>query len=199
MLRFLPDGRLDARWSIPTVGKSARNCVAVSGDSVYYASQFGQVWHFDSQGHLLATRQLPGLIVAGLAADPGGDTVYALSLTALYMVDPRGDTITPAPLSTASALRASNYTAMLAYPDRRLLLANVRSQRADLFCLGAGPCGGIGTQGDQPGQFEQMSALARDARANVYIADVSHRVVQRFDASGRVTAVYWGPDDDESE
>ncbi len=199
MLRFLPNGRLDARWPIPTVGKSSRNCVAVSGDSVYYASQFGQVWHYDSQGHLLATKQLPSLIVAGLAADPGGDTVYALSLTALYTVDPRGDTITTAPLSTAGALRASDYTAMLAYPDRRLLLANVRNQRADLFCPDAGPCGAIGAHGDQPGQFEQMSALARDARANVSIADVSHRVVQRFDASGRVTAIYWGPDDDESE
>lgn len=199
MLRFLPDGRLDARWPIPTAAKSSRNCVAVSGDSVYYASQFGQVWHFDTEGHLLATKQIPGLIVAGLAADPGGDTVYILSLTALYTVNPHSDAITPASLSTARALRASEYTAMLAYPDHRLLLANVRSQRADLFCPDAGLCGAIGTQGNQPGQFEQMSALARDAHANVYIADISHRVVQRFDASGRVTAVYWGPDDDESE
>lgn len=66
--------------------------------------------------------------MAGLAADPGGDTVYALALTALYTVDPRGDTITITTLTTAGALRASDYTAMLAYPDRRLLLANVRAQ-----------------------------------------------------------------------
>src|SRR5690348_7897777 len=199
MLRFLPDGRLDARWPIPTVGKSSRNCVAVSGDSVYYASQFGQIWHFDAQGHLLATKQLPGLIVAGLAADPSGDTVYALSLTTLYTVGPHGDTITPAPLSATGALRASDYTAMLAFPDRGLLVVNDGGQRADLLWPDTGLCGAIGAHGDQQGQLEQMSAVARDARANVYLADVSHGVVERFDASGRVTAVYWGPDDDESE
>jgi sugar lactone lactonase YvrE len=55
------------------------------------------------------------------------------------------------------------------------------------------------TSSDQPGQLGQLGGLAQDADGRIYVADVGHRVIQRFTASGHIDALYWSIEDDEAD
>jgi hypothetical protein len=55
------------------------------------------------------------------------------------------------------------------------------------------------TSSDLPGQLGQLGGLAQDADGRIYVADVGHRVIQRFSASGHIDALYWSIEDDEAD
>jgi sugar lactone lactonase YvrE len=75
-------------------------------------------------------------------------------------------------------------------------MANNTSLRVEVRCRDGSVCGAYGAasgqsqrHSDQPGQLGQLDGLAQDADGRIYVADVGHRVIQRFTASGHIDAL----------
>ena len=204
MLRFAADGRLVARWNLPQDYHPSLGCIATGpDDTLYLSDEHGIVSHLDANGHVLARWTLPEAIVGGISVSPDGATLYALTLTRVYRLDLRGAALASWPLPTVSGPLGRPYQGILSLAGGRVLVTNLATHRVDVYCPAIGAigeaCGHIGSQGSWPGQFGQVGNMARDKHADLYIADFDHRVLQRFRPAGGLDALYWGPDDDESE
>jgi sugar lactone lactonase YvrE len=206
MLQFSSDGRLVARWSIPVDYAPAIGCVATGGASVFLADQRGAILAFSSQGNPLNRWTVPEPLVAGIAATADGAAVFALTKGHVYRLDTRSGATTNWALPTEFAGPLSGYQALLVQPAGRVLMANNISQHVEVRCVDGSVCGAYGmasgqsqTRGDQPGQLGQLGGLAQDADGRLYVADVGHRVIQRFTASGHIDALYWSIADDEAD
>lgn len=204
MLRFAPDGRLLARWPLPQGYHPSLGCIAISSDgAIYLSDEHGVILRVDANGHMLARWTLPEAIVGGVTISPGGNMLYALALTRVYQVDLHGGATDSWILPAPSGSLGRPYQGILAVTGGHVLVTNLESHRVDVYCtsaVGVGKaCGHIGSHGIWPGQFGQVGGLARDKSADLYIADVDHRVLQRFTPNGVPYSLYWGPDDDEVE
>jgi hypothetical protein len=199
LLRFAPDGQLEARWALPDGYQPSLGCVATAGDALYLSDARGRILRLDVAGHVLAHWALPEPIVGGITASSDGKSVYALALQRVYRLDLRSGATTSWALPLPTGLLGRPYQGILALADGRVLIANLGLHREDIYTADGHPLGHWGSPGAWPGQFGQVGGLARDRDGRVYIADFDHRVLQRFTAAGRVDAVYWSPDDDEAE
>lgn len=202
MLRFAPDGRLVARWQLPQDYHPSLNCITVGSDGeLYLSDEHGIILCIDANGHVLARWTLPEAIIGGISMPPDGVLLYALAATHVYQVDLRGDVSGSWSLPTPSGALGRPYQSILAVGVGRVLVTNLETHRVEIYCRGVGgigeACGHIGSRGIWPGQFGQVGGMARDNRADIYVADFDHRVLQRFTPNGVIDALYWGPDDDE--
>jgi hypothetical protein len=201
MLRFAPDGRLEARWPLPSGFQPSLGCVATAGDDVYLSDARGAVLRLDAGGAVLARWTLPEPIVGGITIAPDTPTLYALARARVYRLDLAGaGAWTSWPLPAPWGPLGQPYQAIVALTGERLLVTNLAAHRVDVYAGADGrPIGHWGARGPWPGQFGQVGGLARDRSGRVYIADFDHRALQRFTGSGRIDALYRSPDDDEPE
>jgi sugar lactone lactonase YvrE len=191
MLRFAPDGHLQARWALPDDYQWPSGCVAVSRDRVYLADARGAVLVFSVDGKPLDRWSLPEPI-GSLTVSPDGARIYALSATHLLTLSAKGDDLKSWDLAGPSAGIAT-------LPTGRVLVGDHLYSRVDVFCADGSLCGQIGEAGRWPGQFDRMGDLTADRDGRLYISDYGHRAVQRFTPSGHITALYWSVEDDEHE
>jgi len=206
MLQFSSDGRLLARWSIPVDYAPSIGCVATGGSNVFLGDRSGAILSYTAQGTLLNRWTLPEPLMAGIAASTDGTAVFALTNSYVYRLDTRSGVITNWALPTAFVGPLNGYQALLVQPSGRVLMANNVSQRVEVRCPDGSVCGAYGavrgqsqTRNDPPGQLGQLGGLAQDADGRIYVADVGHRVIQRFTASGHIDALYWSIEDDEAD
>ncbi len=206
MLQFSPSGSLIARWPIPVDYAPSIGCVATGGANVFLADRRGAILSFSSQGKPLNRWTVPEPLVAGIAATADGAAVFALTKGHVYRLDTRSGATTNWALPTNFGGPNSGYQALLVQLSGRVLMANNVSLRVEVRCPGGSVCGAYGaasgqsqTGSDQPGQLGQLGGLAQDADGRIYVADVGHRVIQRFTASGHIDALYWSIEDDEAD
>jgi hypothetical protein len=206
MLQFSSDGRLVARWSIPLDYAPSIGCVATGGSNVFLGDQRGAILTFTSTGKQLNRWTAPEPLVAGIAATADGAAVFALTKGHVYRLDTRSGATTNWALPTNFGGPTSGYQALLVQPSGRVLMANNISQHVEVRCPDGSVCGAYGAESgqaqirsDQPGSLGQLGGLAQDADGRIYVADVGHRVIQRFTASGHIDALYWSIEDDEAD
>ncbi|HEX6541715.1 MAG TPA: hypothetical protein VF040_08175 [Ktedonobacterales bacterium] len=197
MLRFNASGRLLARWPLPHGYEPSLNCVAMLGQDVLLSDRLGAVLRLDSSGRLLARWSLPEQLFGGISVAPDGRTIFALSHTDVYRISLASGAISSWPLPAPATALANPYQAILALDGNRLIVTNLGLHRLDLYTADGRSLGSWGLQGIWPGQFQQVGSLARDGEGRVYVCDFDARAIQRFSPSGRITALYWSPDDDE--
>lgn len=197
MLRFATDGRLLARWTLPSGYQPSLNCVAALGNDLLLSDASGAVLRLDSAGHLLQRWTLPEKLFGGIAVAPDGMAIYALARTHVYRITPATGTISSWALLSPTTALATPYQAILALDAQRVAVTNLGAHRLDLYTSDGRPLGAWGRHGIWPGDFQQVGGLARDALGRVYVCDFDGRVVQRFSPSGKINALYWSPDDDE--
>jgi sugar lactone lactonase YvrE len=202
LLRFAPDGTLEARWPLPRNFRAARNCIAVTNATAYLADASGQLFTYRASSGALertASCDMPAQIPGGISITPDGKTLYALATTsqAVYACNLQTGAMFLRRLPAPSGPLGVPYQALLALGGGRLLITNLGLRRIDVYCTGIVRCGRLGEAGAQPGQFGQLGGLARDTAGNVYVADFDNHVVQRLTLAGHVTAVFWSPEDDE--
>jgi sugar lactone lactonase YvrE len=206
MLQFSRDGRLTARWPLPADYAPSIGCVATGGPNVFLGDRRGAILSFSPQGKLLNRWTVPEPLMAGIAATVDGAAVFALTNAHVYQVNTRTGEATNWALPTQYVGPGTGYQALLVEPSERMLMANNISQRVDVRCPDGSQCGTYGAErrqsrvlADQPGQLGRLGGLAQDADGRIYVADVGHRMIQRFTASGHIDALYWSVEDDEAE
>ncbi len=202
MLRFASDGRLVAQWQLPQGYHPSLECITIAADDeLYLSDEHGVILRLDANGHMLSRWALPEAIIGGISAAPDGGLLYALAATRVYQVNLRDSVSASWPLPTPAGSLRRPYQSIMAVAAGHVLVTNLETHRVDVYCTGAGgvgeACGHIGSRGIWPGQFGQVGGMARDNRANIYVADFDHRVLQRFGPNAAIDALYWGPDDDE--
>jgi hypothetical protein len=197
MLRFSTDGRLLARWPLPTGYEPSLNCLATLGNDLLLSDAHGAVLRLDSGGHVVGRWTLPERLFGGISVAPDGKAVFALAAARIYYIALATGAVSswalPAPPTSLSA----PYQAGLALDANRILVTNLGLHRLDLYSSEGVYLGSWGQRGIWPGDFQQVGGLARDTHGQVYACDFDGRVVQRFAPAGRVNALYWSPDDDE--
>ncbi len=196
LLRFAPDGRLELRVPLPASYHPSLGCVTTGGGRLYLGDESGAILVFDDTGGVTGRIALPEAIVGGVSLTPDGRTLYALARTRVYAVATASGRVTSWPLPAPSGALGQPYQAILALGNR-VLIANLQARRVDAYTPTGAVLPAIGLPGVLPGQFGQVGGLARDAAGQVYVADVDHRALQRFDSAGAVNALIWSPDDDE--
>jgi hypothetical protein len=206
LLQFSPNGGLTARWPIPIDYVPSTGCVATGGTNVFLGDRRGVILSYSAQGESLNRWTVPEPIVAGIAATADGAAVFALTKGHVYRLDTRTGEMTNWALPTDFVGPISGYQALLVQPSGRVLMANNGSLRVEVRCPDGSVCGAYGEasgqsqrRADQPGQLAQLGGLAQDADGRVYVADVGHRMVQRFTAAGHIDALYWSVEDDEAD
>jgi uncharacterized protein (TIGR03663 family) len=75
--------------------------------------------------------------------------------------------------------------------DGRIVVADTRSHRIQVFDATGQHLMSIGERGQGPGQFNEPWGVAVDASGNVYVADTWNHRVQKFDATGSFL-LEWG-------
>jgi DNA-binding beta-propeller fold protein YncE len=199
MLRFAPDGRLQARWPLPRDYRPSLGCVATAGADVYLSDSRGTILRLDASGHTLDGWALSERIVGGITVTPDGTALYALAQERVYRLDLRRRDWTSWPLPAPRGPLGQPYQAILAPAADRVLVANLAAHRVDGHRADGAPDGYLGGPGPWPGQFGQVGGLAHAPDGHLYVADFDHRALQRLDASGRPDALFRSPDDDEAE
>lgn len=197
MLQFAPNGRLLARWPLPTGYEPSLNCVATLGRALLLSDTHGAVLRVDTNGRVLARWTIPERLFGGISVAPDGKTIYAMSATRVYRIDPATGAITSWALPAPTTALGDPYQAILALDAHRIAITNLGLHRLDLYTPAGKPLGAWGGHGIWPGEFQQVGGLARDAYGQVYVCDFDGRVVQRFSPAGKINALYWSPDDDE--
>ena len=197
MLRFAPTGRLLARWTLPQGYEPSLNCIAMLGNDLLLSDTHGAVLRVDTSGHLLARWTIPERLFGGISVAPDSKTVYALSTSRVYRINPRTGAISSWALPAPTTTLRTPYQAVLALDANRIAVTDLGLHRLDLFTPDGKPHGVWGKHGIWPGDFQQVGGLARDSHGQVYVCDFDGRVVQRFSPSGKINALYWSPDDDE--
>ena len=197
MLRFAPTGRLLARWTLPQGYEPSLNCIAMLGNDLLLSDTHGAVLRVDTSGHLLARWTIPERLFGGISVAPDSKTVYALSTSRVYRINPRTGAISSWALPAPTTTLRTPYQAMLALDANHIAVTDLGLHRLDLFTPDGKPLGAWGKHGIWPGEFQQVGGFARDAHGQVYVCDFDGRVVQRFSPSGKINALYWSPDDDE--
>lgn len=197
MLRFAPDGRLDARWPLPAGYQPSLGCVAAAGGDVYLSAETGAVLRLNAAGRVLARWAVPEHLAGGISVSPDGTALYALATARVYRFDLRTGALTSWALPAPSGPLGNPYQAILALADGRVVITNLSARRVDIYRADGRPLGHWGGPGDWPGTFGQVGGLGRDKFGHIYVADVDHRVLQRFTSTGVPDALYRSPDDDE--
>ena len=197
MLRFAANGRLLARWLLPAGYSPSLNCAATLGNDLLLSDSHGAVLRVTTSGRVLARWPLPEKIFGGISVAPDGRTVYAISETRVYRINPATGASTSWALPPPITTLGDPYQAALALDDHRIIITNLAAHRLDLYTPDGKSLGAWGRHGVWPGEFQQVGGLARDAHGQVYVCDFDGRVIQRFSPSGAVNALYWSPDDDE--
>jgi sugar lactone lactonase YvrE len=204
MLRFAPDGRLEASWALPPDYHPSLGCVSNASwgrnAGLYLSDASGAILRLDpSDGRVAARWRLPEPIIGGISAAPDG-ALYVLARTRVYRLDPgrSGDgAITAWALPAVGGPLGQPYQAILALGSGHVLVADVAAHRIDVFTADGRPLGAIGRAGAWPGQFGQVGGLAADHTGRVYVADPDSRILQRFTTAGHIDALDRSPDDDE--
>lgn len=206
MLQFAPDGRLTARWPLPTDYLPSAGCVATGGGNVFLGDRRGVILAFSAQGKLLNRWTAPEPLMAGIAANADGTAVFALTTGHVYRLDTRTGETSNWALPAEYVGLYTSYQGLLVQPSGQLLMANSIRQRVEVRCLDGLLCGTYGAaseqsqvSNDQPGHLGRLGGLAQDADGRLYVADVGHRMIQRFTASGHINALYWSIEDDEAD
>jgi hypothetical protein len=197
MLRFAPDGRLEARWPLPNGYHPSLGCVATAGNDVLLSDEHGTIVRLDATGRELARWTLPERSTGGISVAPDGTTLFALALTRVYRLNLASGATSSWALPAPSGPLGNPYQAILAASGDRLFITDLGQHRVDVYRTDGQSEGVWGGPGVWPGQFGQVGGLARDAAGLIYVADFDHRVVQRFTGSGEIDALYRSPDDDE--
>jgi streptogramin lyase len=203
MLRFAPDGRLEALWALPAGYHPSLGCVASSSSGLYLSDASGAILRLDPRdGRVTARWTLPEPIIGGISATPDGATLYALARARVYRLDPRrpdSGATSSWPLPPPGGQLSQPYEGILALGDGRVLVANVAAHRIDEYTADGRSLGAVGRAGSWPGQFGQVGGLGTDQMDRIYVADLDSRVLQRFTAAGHINALYRSLDDDESD
>jgi sugar lactone lactonase YvrE len=197
MLRFTPDGALDALWPLPADYQPAFGCLASDATHVYVGDDGGQVLTYDFSGHLLDTQTLPGHL-RGLSADHAGH-LYALLDNAVWRETLATQETLLWALPVPSGALGFPYETLLALNNGQLLVSDLNHNRLLRFSGDGRLLGSVGGPGNQPGQFASLGALALGPNNRLYVTDSDHRVVQRLTLAGAVDGLYRGPDDDEND
>jgi hypothetical protein len=195
LLRFKPDGHLDAKWPLSYDLAQSPGCVAIAGDTVYLLSDTNALLRYTLSGAPLPALLLPETLRGGLTTAPNDKTLFAISQDHVLALDITSGMASTLPI--AVPLRnVAVYQPLLAQPSGRLLVADATAVRIDVYCGATQPCGSIGAAGSMPGQFANIAGVTQDSQGNLYVADAHYALVQRLTPSGRATAVYWSLDDD---
>lgn len=195
LLRFKPDGHLDAKWPLSFDLAQAAGCAAIAGDTLYLLSDSDALLRYNLAGYPLPALALPETPRSGLVASADGKTLFAVGQDHVLALDVGTGVAKALPVAFPPP-SAPIYQPLLALPGNRLLVANAPQSRIDAYCDAARLCSSLGGPGSLPGQFGHITSLAQDGRGNLYVADDSYALVQRLTPSGRATALYWSPDDD---
>ena len=197
MLRFSSSGRLLARWNLPQGYEPSLNCVAMLGNDLLLSDTHGAVLRVNTSGHVLARWAVPERLFGGISVAPDGKTIYALSTSRVYRINPGTGAMNSWALPAPTTPLRTPYQAVLALDANRIAVTDLGLHRLDLFMPDGKPLGAWGKHGIWPGEFQQVGGLARDSHGQVYVCDFDGRVVQRFNPTGKINALYWSPDDDE--
>ncbi len=195
LLRFTPDGHLDAKWPLSFDLAQSSGCIAIAGNTLYLLSDHAALLRYSLSCAPLTALPLPETPRSGLTAAPDGRTLFFVGQDHILALDITSGAAKALPI-TYTPGNSVIYQPLLARAGDRLLVANVASSRMDIYCSGANLCGSIGSHGTLPGQFGAIAGLAQDAHGNLYVADARYALVQRLTPSGRATALYWSLDDD---
>jgi hypothetical protein len=200
LLRFAPDGHLEASSALPAGYQPSLGCVTLAGPALYLADTRGALLQLDpANGRLVRRWALDEPILGGISATPSGNAVYVLARSRVYRLDSAAGSLTSWALPMPVGPLGQPYQAILALRDGRVLIANLAAHRVDVYSATGRPLGAIGRRGGMPGEFGQVGGLARDTAGRLYVADSDARVVQRLTPAGRINALYWSRDDDESD
>lgn len=197
MLRFAPNGRLEALWPLPAGYHPSLGCVATYGDTIYLSDERGQVLAVDSSGHPISRWDLSEPIVGGISTAQRGGALYVLARTRVYQLDTaHARPLTSWPLPEPQGALGRPYQALLAV-DGGVVVTDLAAHRVMRYDALGHRSDVVASPGAWPGEVGQAGGLARDAAGNVYIADFDHRAVHRISGAGRLNQLYWSPDDDE--
>jgi hypothetical protein len=197
MLRFAPDGRLEAMWLLPPGYRPSLGCVAAAGDTLYLSDETGAVLALDGAGHLLRQWRLPEPIVGGISLAPDGATLFALARARVYRLDTvDGAVMSSWGLPVPAGPLGRPYQAILALHGS-VLVTDLAAHRAIRYDWAGMHPRVLAGPGAWPGELGQAGGLARDDSGAIYLADFDHRAVQRFADAGQLNLLYWSPDDDE--
>jgi hypothetical protein len=195
LLRFKPDGHLDAKWPLSFDLAQSPGCIAIAGDIVYLLSDTNALLRYNLSGAPLPALLLPEALRGGLIAAPDGKALFATSQDRVLALDITTGTASILPIAVPLS-GVAVYQPLLAQASGRLLVADATAARIDIYCGTGQPCGSLGAAGTMPGHFGNIAGVTQDSQGNLYVADARYALVQRLTPSGRATALYWSPDDD---
>jgi hypothetical protein len=197
LLRFAPDGKLEASWPLPQGYQPSLGCVTATPSALYLDDTRSGILRIDPRtGRALGSWSVGEPILGGISASPSGE-VYALARDRVYQLDSMSGHISSWALPASTGPLGEPYQAILATRDGRVLIANLAARRVDAYSPAGKALGTLGKPGNMPGEFGQVGGLATDETGALYIADSDSRAVQRFTSVGHIDALYWSPDDDE--
>ena len=190
ILQFNPDGNITGRWAMPSDYGPTRGCIAADNKYLYVASRFGAILVYDFDGNLLRTIPV-AYQPFGIAPDHKGK-LLVLGPNLLNRIDPETSTIVTSTLPMPQQNLTIPYQALAVLQDGDVLVTDVGNNQvlrinSTLDAIMAK----LGGQGVWPGEFQWPGGLAQDAQGRIYIADAQNRVIQRFDANGKVEAIWW--------
>src|SRR5262249_3090168 len=148
ILRFEPDGRLSARWALPSDFQAPSGCVAARGDRIYLVDGRGALLVFDPDGRQGARWTLPEA-AGSVAGSPDGARIFTLSPSHLLAVSTSDGQVSSWDLAQPS-------DGAVALSGGRVLVGAHADMQLDIYCPDGRVCGRMGQTGTLPGQFEEL-------------------------------------------
>lgn len=198
LLRFDDDGNITARWEAPAKYQPTNGCVAADSQYIYLSSvegsKDGTIHVLDHMGKEVRRVGLPFLPLAISAndravAEEGEKVLVVIGPDTLQRLTVRGDSAALTPLKTPpNELQVP----ILLLHDGQILLSDHQNLKVARF----DPLSGtvtktFGKPGTMPGEFGDVGGLVEDPHGSIFISDPVHRVLQKFNPDGRVSAVWW--------
>jgi hypothetical protein len=190
ILRFNSDGNITGRWPTPADYGPTRGCLAADDQYLYVSNRFGSILIYDFDGNLVRT-----VTVAyqpfGIAPDHNGK-LLVLGPNVFNRIDPGTGGVITYTLPMPQQSLTIPYQALTVLQNGEVLVTDVGNNQvlrinASLDAI----MEKVGGQGVWPGEFQWPGGLVQDDEGRVYVADAQNRVIQRFDAAGKLDAIWW--------
>jgi streptogramin lyase len=192
LLRFDREGQVRAEWPLPATYIPARGCLAADADHVYLADRLSIIYVYDHQGTKVAewpTSQTP----QGLSFTAAGRLLILHNTGILELDRQSGREVAAWALPPPTGPMEIPYQAVLGRANGEVMVSNLNTGQIMRFDPNHQLLAPWAAEGDLPGQFRELAALAEDRQGRVYATDFIQRVIQRFTPDGRLDAVWTAP------
>jgi DNA-binding beta-propeller fold protein YncE len=194
LLRFDRDGIITARYELPETYAQGffpgPNCLEVDDRHIYLSTFIGKLLIMDRQAHLQHSVALPERPIDFTISGDG--ELLVLGSAYLERVQVETGNVVTATLPLLPQHQRIPYGAIVADGEHGVLVTDLASKQILRIDLSTNEIvGSFGSAGYEPGQFIAPAGMGVDRQGRIYVADVQHRVIERFTAEGKIESLLW--------